>query len=98
MSTKSLTTKDFSTRIRPEVRKLAAYHVDETHVRIKLDAMENPFPLPVAVRGEIAAVVRNTKINLYPDPSAKKLKKVIASMWRMKPEQMILGNGSDELI
>jgi histidinol-phosphate aminotransferase len=80
------------------VRKLAAYHIDETPVRIKLDAMENPFPLPDAMRREIAAVVRDTKINLYPDPSAKKLKKAIASMWRMKPEQMILGNGSDELI
>jgi histidinol-phosphate aminotransferase len=98
MSAKSLKSKDISTRIRPQVRKLAAYHVDETPVRIKLDAMENPFPLPDAMRREIAAVVRNSKINLYPDPSAKKLKKAIASMWRMKPEQMILGNGSDELI
>ena len=98
MSAKSLKSKDISTRIRPQVRKLAAYHVDETPVRIKLDAMENPFPLPVAMRREIAAVVRDAKINLYPDPSAKKLKKAIASMWRMNPEQMILGNGSDELI
>jgi histidinol-phosphate aminotransferase len=98
MSAKSLKSKDISTRIRPQVRKLAAYHVDETPVRIKLDAMENPFPLPDAMRREIAAIVRNSKINLYPDPSAKKLKKAIASMWRMKPEQMILGNGSDELI
>jgi len=80
------------------VRKLAAYHIDETPVRVKLDAMENPFSLPDAVRREIASVVRNTKINLYPDPSAKKLKQAIASMWRMKPGQMILGNGSDELI
>ena len=98
MSTKSPKTKDISTLIKPQVRKLAAYHVDETPVRIKLDAMENPFPLPAAIRREIAGVVRNTRINLYPDPSAKKLKKAIASMWRMKPEQMILGNGSDELI
>ena len=98
MSTKSPKTKDISTLIRPQVRKLAAYHVDETPVRIKLDAMENPFPLPDAVRREIAAIVSKTRINLYPDPSAKMLKKAIASMWKMKPEQMILGNGSDELI
>ncbi len=90
--------QDITRLIRPQVRKLAAYHIDETSVRIKLDAMENPFPLPDAVRREIAAVVRNTRINLYPDPSAKRLKKAIASMWRMKPEQMVLGNGSDELI
>lgn len=98
MSTKSPKTKDISALIRPQVRKLAAYHVDETPVRIKLDAMENPFPLPDAVRREIASILRDTKINLYPDPSAKKLKKAIATMWKMKPEQMILGNGSDELI
>lgn len=98
MSTKSSKSKDISALVRPQVRNLAAYHVDETPVRIKLDAMENPFPLPDAMRREIAAVVRDTKINLYPDPSAKSLKKAIASMWRMKPEQMILGNGSDELI
>ncbi len=90
--------KKITALIRPQVRKLAAYHVDETKVRIKLDAMENPFPLPPAMRSEIAAAVKNSPINLYPDPSAKELKKAIASFWKMKPEQMILGNGSDELI
>ncbi len=90
--------KDITALIRPQVRKLAAYHVDETKVRIKLDAMENPFSLPPAVRSEIAAAVKNSPINLYPDPSAKELKKAIASLWRMKPERMMLGNGSAELI
>jgi histidinol-phosphate aminotransferase len=98
MTMKTRKTKDISTLIRPQVRKLAAYRVDETPVRIKLDAMENPFPLPVAMRREIGMVVRDTRINRYPDPSAKKLKKAIASMWGMRTEQMILGNGSDELI
>jgi histidinol-phosphate aminotransferase len=90
--------KDITRLIRPAVRDLTAYHVDETPVRIKLDAMENPFSLPPVVRREIAAVVKNVRINLYPDPSAKILKKAIASFWKMNPEQMILGNGSDELI
>lgn len=98
MSTKSSKTKDISTLIRPQVRKLAAYHVDETPVRIKLDAMENPFLLPIAARREMAEVVRNTPINRYPDPSANEVKSAIASFWKMKPAQMILGNGSDELI
>jgi histidinol-phosphate aminotransferase len=95
---KTAKTKDILRLIKPNVRKLAAYHVDETAVRIKLDAMENPFLLPAAISREIAAVVRTTPINLYPDPSARELKKAIASLWNMKPEQMVLGNGSDELI
>jgi histidinol-phosphate aminotransferase len=90
--------KDIRSLIKPNVRKLAAYHVDETPVRIKLDAMENPYTMPDAVRSELAALVRKAPINLYPDPSGKKLKRAISSMWGMKPDQMILGNGSDELI
>ena len=98
MKTRTSKKNNIMKLVRPEVRALAAYHVDETPVRIKLDAMENPFPLPDAIRRELAAAVKNTRVNLYPDPSAKELKKAIASLWKMKPEQMILGNGSDELI
>lgn len=98
MSMNSSKTRDIVSLIRRQVRKLAAYHVDETQVRIKLDAMENPYPLPDSVGREVAAVVRNARINLYPDPSGKELKKAIAALWKMKPDQMMLGNGSDELI
>jgi len=98
MPQKSSKSKDITRLIRPQVRKLTAYHVDETPVRIKLDAMENPFPLPDALRREIAGALQNAPLNLYPDPSAKAVKKAIAAMWGMKPDQMVLGNGSDELI
>lgn len=95
---KSSKRKEIVSLINPQVRALTAYHVDETRVRIKLDAMENPFPLPDSVRRKIGATVRSARINLYPDPSAKDLKKAIAFLWKMKPDQMMLGNGSDELI
>lgn len=95
---KSTSAKNIVRLIKPSIRKLAAYHVDETRVRIKLDAMENPFPLPEKVKREIAAAAGKTRINLYPDPSAKDLKKSISALWKISPEQMVLGNGSDELI
>lgn len=98
MPAKASKIKDITRLIKPSVRKLAAYHVDEAPVRIKLDAMENPYPLPEEVRREIADAVRNAPINLYPDPSAKELRKSIAGMWGMDPERLVLGNGSDELI
>jgi histidinol-phosphate aminotransferase len=98
MPTKSSKTKSITKLINPSVRKLKAYHIDETPVRIKLDAMENPYPLPEEVRREISAMAGNARINLYPDPSAKELKQAIAAMWGMDPERMMLGNGSDELI
>lgn len=98
MRTKSTKTNKIVSLIRPEVRALTAYHVDETPVRIKLDAMENPFLLPETVRKRMALAAAKSKINLYPDPSGKELKKAIASFWKINPDQMILGNGSDELI
>ena len=98
MSAKTSAGKDLSCLIKPAVRKLAAYLIDETPCRIKLDAMENPFSLPAAVQREIANAVTSASINRYPDPSARNLKKTISSLWGIKPANMILGNGSDELI
>jgi histidinol-phosphate aminotransferase len=92
------TKKDVVRLIKPQVRKLAAYHIDETPCRIKLDAMENPFSLPALVQRDIAKAVSSAAINRYPDPSGKELTKAIAAFWGMKPANMILGNGSDELI
>jgi len=98
MKTKSRKTKDIINLVLPAVRGLAAYHIDETPVRVKLDAMENPFLLPDKIRKEIGKAAQQALINRYPDPSAKKLKQVIARTWKMDPDRMLLGNGSDELI
>ena len=98
MKTKSRKTKDIVNLVRPAVRGLSAYHIDETPMRVKLDAMENPFLLPDKVRTEIGKATARALINRYPDPSAKKLKQAIARYWKMDPERMLLGNGSDELI
>lgn len=98
MPIKSRKTKGIINLVRPAVRGLAAYHVDETPVRVKLDAMENPFSLPLPVRREIGKTAELALINRYPDPSAKKLRQAISRYWKMDPERMLLGNGSDELI
>jgi len=90
--------KDITSLIKPQVRRLAAYHIDETPCRIKLDAMENPFSPPASVQREIAKALSSASINRYPDPSCKELKNAIAGLWGIKPANMILGNGSDELI
>lgn len=98
MTAKTSKSKNILRLIKPSVRGLAAYHVDETPVRVKLDAMENPFPLPLPIRREIGRTAEHALINRYPDPSAKKLRQAISRYWKMDPERMLLGNGSDELI
>jgi len=88
-----------NTLIRPEILALHAYHVPDSRGFIKLDAMENPYRLPQSLRDELAAVVADAAINLYPDPNPAALKAQIGDLLAL-PEGMgvLLGNGSDELI
>src|SRR3990172_1693942 len=87
------------TLLRQEVIDLHAYHVPDSAGCIKLDAMENPYHLPSVLRGEIAEAVASAAINRYPDPGATSLKEKIRSVTGL-PQGMdvLLGNGSDELI
>ena len=48
-----------------------------------LDANENPF---------------DTGINRYPDPQQRNLKGVLAKLKEVQPDQILLGNGSDEVL
>ncbi len=85
--------------VRPEIRALSAYHVPEAAGLIKLDAMENPYTWPEALRREWAAVMEGVDVNRYPDPQATALKARLREAWPV-PEgaALLLGNGSDEII
>ena len=85
--------------IRPEIFELSAYHVPPAKGMIKLDAMENPYTLPLALKEEIAQLAEDAMINRYPDPTAGSLKRVLRKTLSV-PEDMsiLLGNGSDEII
>lgn len=85
--------------VRPEIRALSAYHVADATGLIKLDAMENPYTWPDALRDEWAALLRDTDVNRYPDPLASGLvPKLRASMGIADDMGVLLGNGSDEII
>ena len=85
--------------LRQEVLALHAYSVPDSAGMVKLDAMENPYPLPPQLREEIAHLVANSAINRYPDSSAQHLKELIRGVSGL-PQGMdiLLGNGSDEII
>jgi histidinol-phosphate aminotransferase len=85
--------------IRPEVMALHAYHVPPAGGMIKLDAMENPYLLPQALRDEIARLVADAEINRYPDAGAHQLKAAIGRVTNLPSGmEVLLGNGSDEII
>jgi histidinol-phosphate aminotransferase len=78
---------------------LHAYHVPPAGGMIKLDAMENPYLLPQALRDEIARLVADAGINRYPDAGAQQLKAAIGRVTNLPSGlDVLLGNGSDEII
>jgi len=85
--------------VRPEILALKAYHVPNSEGMVKLDAMENPYSLPETLRRELADVLSRVDLNRYPDPSPRKLRELIARKMNVpQGMQILLGNGSDELL
>lgn len=64
---------------------------------VKLNTNENPYgPSPkvlAAIRAEVGEDLR-----LYPDPDASALKRVLAAYHGVQPNQVFVGNGSDEVL
>ena len=63
---------------------------------IKLNANENPFPPFDSVLKEITGNV-NAGLRRYPDSRAMTVRKIFAEQNEIKPENVFVGNGSDEI-
>jgi histidinol-phosphate aminotransferase len=86
--------------IRPLVRDLLAYVPGEQPKikgLIKLNTNENPYPpSPKVLRAVKNAV--DGRLRLYPNPTAQALREKLAKLHRCAPENIIVGNGSDEVL
>jgi histidinol-phosphate aminotransferase len=84
----------------PEVlRGAAAYHVPvPPRVVAKLDANELPYPLPRELRARLGEALAELALERYPDPTARRLRELVARQLGVGAHQLVFGNGSDELI
>lgn len=64
---------------------------------IKLNTNENPYPPSAKVLAAVREAV-DDRMRLYPDPSAAGLRAKLAKLHKCSPENIIVGNGSDELL
>jgi histidinol-phosphate aminotransferase len=88
-----------SNTIRPDVQQVGSYHVSDASGYLKLDAMENPYRLPPALRSELGQLLAELMLNRYPDASYGALKaRICATLGVPAGFDVMLGNGSDELI
>ena len=86
--------------IRPLVERLHSYVPGEQPKikgLIKLNTNENPFPPSPKVLAAVKAAV-DGRLRLYPNPTAQSLRGKLAKLHGCRPENLIIGNGSDELL
>ncbi|HEV7817155.1 MAG TPA: histidinol-phosphate transaminase [Janthinobacterium sp.] len=84
--------------IRADVRAIGAYAVPDASGYVKLDSMENPYPLPEALRRELGLRLADVMLNRYPESYSTLTQRICTRLGVPEGYGVILGNGSNELI
>ena len=81
-----------------DILDIQAYQVQQQSNKLKLDAMESPFIMEDKIQAELLKEIKAAELNRYPI-SHNKLKKTIKKLMSIPDNlDVMLGNGSDELI
>ena len=81
-----------------KMKSIEPYEPITGSYRIRLDANESFIPPADEVMNDIKAAIDALHFNRYPDPAASELCALAADYYGVKPEQVVAGNGSDDLI
>jgi histidinol-phosphate aminotransferase len=83
---------------RPELDELTPYDAKEIKAQVILASNENPNNLPSEILTKLSARLPEFRFNRYPDPTAHELRRLIGDANGLDPENVLVGNGGDELI
>ena len=84
--------------VRPELRALPAYQLEQTECRWKLDQNEVPWELPRRLKSAVAAALAEEPWARYPDFHADALRRELGALHAWPWEGVLVGNGSNELL
>ena len=87
--------------VKPSIKKIAKYIPGESASEnkkefIKLSSNESPFEIPKRIFSKINHVIK--KANEYPDGDSLNLKETISNKFNINKNQIICGNGSDDIL
>lgn len=83
---------------RSELDELVPYEAKEIKAEVVLASNENPANLPGEILSKLSTRLQEFRFNRYPDPAAHELRRLIAEANGLEPENVLIGNGGDELI
>lgn len=84
--------------IKPEVRALRAYTLSPHRASVKLNQNENPWDAPLRIKEEVLRRFAARNWSRYPDFVPTSLHERLAQFAEWKPDGILAGNGSNELI
>ncbi len=84
--------------INPAVRALKSYHLEQPEVPVKLNQNENPFDWPFYIKEEAARFCVERPWNRYPPFVPGELKAMLGEYAGVSAENVIVGNGSNEML
>jgi histidinol-phosphate aminotransferase len=83
---------------RDEVRALDGYHSPQVDVDVRLNTNESPYAPPPAFVERWLDALRDVEWNRYPDRAATRLRTALGAFLGQPPEQLLCGNGSNEML
>lgn len=84
--------------LRPCLKQVATYYVNERPFPIKLDANEKTFGLPEQVQAKVMAALSKLPFERYPEMNMKSLREKLAKAYGLSAAQVTFGNGSSEIL
>jgi histidinol-phosphate aminotransferase len=83
---------------RPDLGLREGYHSAQVDVEVRLNTNESPFPPPPEWLSALHAELDTIAFHRYPDRSAMELRKSLAALHGVRPEQVFCANGSNEVL
>jgi histidinol-phosphate aminotransferase len=87
-----------SSPVRSSVRSLGLYTLEPRTAEVKLDQNESPFDLPMVVKRQIVERMMVSEWNRYPSFAQERLPRRLAAEYGLDPAEILVGNGSNELL
>lgn len=84
--------------LKEEVKSLKPYLPHDYDCKYKMDANESPFNIKPEIMQSIVSKLLSTDINRYPDTNSVELRKSISEFIKVDYKNIVVGNGSDEMI
>lgn len=85
-------------RIPERIKAFPPYRPGSVDNNVRLDKNESPYPLPKVIKKEVLEELDRVQFHRYPNVVGQSLRQKLADFLGVLPENVVVGNGSDEMI